>query len=183
VEPAERETPRLICRRPTGRDGRRYRELLLDPAVAACLFPPPLKAYGRRDAANLLRFDIEHWNTHGYGPWVLIDRQTHAFVGRGGLAWTTVAGRRAVELPWSLLPARWGEGLATEAGAAALEVAREIGLPDVVSFTHVHNVGSQRVMQKIGLERTGEIDRAGLRHVLYESGVSSSLSRSSATDS
>jgi RimJ/RimL family protein N-acetyltransferase len=168
VHRAERETARLICRRPSGRDGRRYGDLLLDPAVAARLFPPPLEPYRRRDAARLLRSDIEHWNRHDFGPWVLVDRASGDFVGRGGLAWTTVARRRAVELPWSLIPARWGEGLASEAGAAALETARAIGLTEVVSFALAGNIASQRVMEKIGMERVGEIEHAGLPHVLYE---------------
>jgi RimJ/RimL family protein N-acetyltransferase len=164
---AERQTERLTCRRPRGRDARHYRALLLDDEVAARLFPAPLPRYGRRDAAKLLRADVEHWNEHRFGPWVLTDRETGAFVGRGGLAWTTVEGRSVVELPWSLLPERWNEGLATEAARAALDTAHALGLNGVVAFTLADNHASQRVMEKIGLERAGEIEHAGLPHVLF----------------
>ena len=164
---AERETERLICRRPRGRDARHYRDLLLDPQVAARLTPPPLAPYTARDTARLLRADIEHWNRYGFGPWVLVERETGAFVGRGGLAWTTVDGTPVVELPWSIVPARWGEGLATEAATAALALARDLGLADVVSFTLEDNAASRRVMEKIGLAPAGLIERGGLPHVLY----------------
>jgi RimJ/RimL family protein N-acetyltransferase len=160
-------TARLSCRAPRGRDRRAYARLFLDPAVARALFPPPLAPYARRDAARLLRADVEHWNRHGFGPWVLLDRQTGEFVGRGGLAWTTIDGRQVVELPWALVPGRWGQGLATEAAQAALARARELGLPEVVAFTHTSNGPSRRVMEKLGLEYAGELTHAGLPHVLF----------------
>lgn len=164
---SERATERLICRAPRGRDVRAYTSLFLDPEVAAALFPAPLAPYTRRDAAKLLRADVEHWSRHGFGPWVLLDRASREFVGRGGLACTTVEGRPAVELAWSIVPSRWGEGLATEAGRAALATARDLGLDDVVSFTLPANHASRRVMEKIGLEPAGEFTRAGLRHLLF----------------
>ena len=161
------ETPRLTCRPPRGRDRRAYTRLFLDPAVAAALFPPPLAPYARRDAAKLLRADIDHWNRNGFGPWTLLDRNTGDFVGRGGFAWTSLDGRQVVELSWALVPSRWGHGLATEAAAAALAAARELRLPEVVSLTHTGNVASQRVMEKIGLEYAGEIVHGGLPHALF----------------
>src|SRR4051794_7082118 len=161
------ETARLLCRAPRGADRRAYEELFLDAWMQEWLFPPPLDPYGRRDVARLLRADVEHWNRHGFGPWALIDRATGGFVGRGGLAWTVVAGRHAVELPWAVTPERWGEGLASEAGAAALAAARDLGLEEVVSFTLTTNAASRRVMEKIGLEYAGEIEHARLPHALY----------------
>jgi ribosomal-protein-alanine N-acetyltransferase len=174
---AEAETPRLICRRPRGRDARHYRRLFVDELVAARLFPPPLARYTPKDAVRLLRSDIDHWNRHGFGPWVLVDRETRDFVGRGGLSWTVVTGRRAVELPWAITPERWGQGLATEAGQAALATARELSLNEVVSFALASNHASLRVMEKVGLERAGPIQHAGLPHVLYRAATGSGRPR------
>jgi RimJ/RimL family protein N-acetyltransferase len=161
------ETERLTYLAPRGRDRRSYTALFLDPPVAAALFPPPLAAYRRRDVARLLRADIDHWNRHGFGPWVLLERASGEFVGRGGLAWTTVAGRRAVELPWAVLASKWNRGFATEAARAALRTARDLGLADVVAFTLAENQASRRVMEKIGLEPAGAITHAGLPHLLF----------------
>ena len=117
--------------------------------------------------AARLNDDVEHWEKHGFGPWVVLDRAGGPFHGRAGIKWTEVAGERAVELAWSLLPDSQGAGLATEAASAALELAREVGLPELVSFTLIENGPSRRVMEKLGMTCEGEIEHAGLPHVLF----------------
>jgi ribosomal-protein-alanine N-acetyltransferase len=60
----------------------------------------------------------------------------------------------------------WGQGLATEAARAALAWARE-NRPEVeriVADVHPENVGSRRVLEKLGLQAVGEAGRS----VLYE---------------
>ena len=164
---AERETERLSCRRPATGDGQLYRALLLDPQVDAWLHPSHRGPYTEADAADRLARDVRHWDEHGFGPWLLTDRTSGALVGRGGLSWTDAVGRRAVELPWAIVPERWGQGLATEAARAALVVAAELGLDEVVAYTRRDNAASIRVMEKLGLEYEGAIERAGLPHLVY----------------
>ena len=160
-------TARLRCLRPVPADEADYTAMLLDPEVQRWLRPPPLPRMRPRDPLDLLERDQEHWSTHGYGPWVLRDRHTDAFVGRGGLCWTTATGAFAVELPWAIVPARWNEGLATEAALAAVARSRELELDDVVSFTVPANAASRRVMEKAGLHLVGPLEHAGVEHVLY----------------
>ena len=161
------ETPRLLARRPRAADAALYRELLLDERVRSWLRPPPLPPMTDEDPDELLADDIQHWADHGFGPWVLLDRDTGAFLGRGGLAWTIVGGRLRVQLPWAIVPSRWGEGLATEAALAAVDEARRMGLEEIVAFTLPDNTPSRRVMDKAGLKHIGEVEHAGLAHVLY----------------
>jgi RimJ/RimL family protein N-acetyltransferase len=167
--PSDVLTARLRCTRPRAGDESAYRELLLDERVGAWLRPPPLEPYDDAAVAARLASDVAHWDEHGFGPWLLSDRADGSLVGRGGFNWTTVAGTRAVELPWSIVPARWGEGLATEAAAAALDTALALGIDErvIVSFALRDNGRSLRVMEKIGLERVGDIEHANLPHVLY----------------
>jgi len=162
-------TERLRCRAPRDdeHDRSRYEELLLSPEIQRWLQPSPLEPLTAADVAALLSSDVAHWPTYGFGPWVLELREDGRFAGRGGLKTTTVRGEPAVELPWSVVPALQGRGLATEAGAAALQAARALGLPEVVSYTLTTNLASQRVMERIGLRRDGELEHAGLPHVLY----------------
>ena len=161
-------TTRLLCARPRPEDERHLRDLLLDERVGAWLRPPPLEPHSEAGVAERLRTDLAHWQRYGFGPWILTDRSDGSFVGRGGLAWTTIAGSVAVELPWAILPRRWGEGLATEAAVAALGAARALGVEDrTVSFALRDNAASLRVMEKIGLRRVGDLEHAGLPHVLH----------------
>ena len=59
----------------------------------------------------MLDSKIEHWERHGFGMWLLRDRESGEFVGRGGLQWTTVEGEPVIEAGWALIPAWWGAAL------------------------------------------------------------------------
>ena len=114
-----------------------------------------------------------HWEVHGFGLWCARDRETGAFLGRGGLTMLVVAGRGGVEDGWAIAPDRWGEGLATELGAAGIEVAeRDLGIDEVVSLTLPANTASRRVMEKLGFHYERDVDHRGLEHVLYRYGRS-----------
>ena len=82
--------------------------------------------------------------------------------------------KRQVEIGWRLAADYHNQGYATEAALKVLELAREHGLTTIYSFTAVVNKPSERVMQKIGMSKTGEFDHTNLaegsplrRHVLY----------------
>jgi ribosomal-protein-alanine N-acetyltransferase len=138
--------------------------LLGDPRVGATLggaLSPPRVA-----AALTAKF--EHWQRHGFGYWVWREKGTGAAVARGGLQWTHVGGRDEVEVGWAVMADRWGEGFASELGAASVAYGFErLGLREIVSYTLPTNRASRRVMEKLGFEFEREIEHAGLPHVLY----------------
>jgi ribosomal-protein-alanine N-acetyltransferase len=88
-------------------------------------------------------------------------------VGRGGLPRKPIDGSVQVEAGWTIAPERWGQGLATELGAAAVADARERGIAELVSITLPHNAASRRVMEKLGFAYDRDIAYAGMPHVLY----------------
>ncbi len=155
----------MRVRPPESRDEASYRRLLFDPEVARWLRPKPLRPFTEADPPALLVRDLRHWESHGWGPWVVED--DGAFAGRAGLNMTHVAGAQAVELAWALVPPAQGRGIATEAARAAVAAARELGLEEVVTFTLPENVASRRVMEKAGLVFERDITHSGLPHVLY----------------
>jgi RimJ/RimL family protein N-acetyltransferase len=109
------------------------------------------------------------WERDGFGYWMFFETATGDPIARGGLSRTEFDGLPEVEVGWTVVPERWGEGFATELGAAAIEVAfAELGLPDVVSFTLPGNRASQRVMEKLGFvyEKTAPYKIYG-DHVFY----------------
>jgi RimJ/RimL family protein N-acetyltransferase len=135
--------------------------------VESWLRPSPLPPFDANAIDELVLGDCTHWADHGFGPWLLIERESGEFAGRGGLAWTMVEGVAEVELPWSIEPRLHGRGLATEAATAASEWARELGFNQVIALTLPHNVASQRVAQKAGFEQDGRCLHAGLPHLLF----------------
>jgi len=164
----EAVTGRLRCRRPAANAIALYRELFADPEVNRWLRPSPLHPFADEEVDRLFRHDRGHWQKYGYGPWVLLERESGAFVGRGGLAWTLVEGEPEVELPWALLARFHRRGYATEQALAAIGVARTFGIERLVSLTLPGNRASRRVMEKSGLVLVGEVQHIGLPHVLYE---------------
>jgi RimJ/RimL family protein N-acetyltransferase len=164
---SDRMTERLLIRAPTADDLLAYEAHFLHPEVGKWLRPPPLQPFDEPQVLELLDRDRRHWDDHGFGPWVLEDREGGGFVGRGGLAWTEVDDVLAIELPWSIEPARHGEGLATEAAVRAIDHARSLNFEQVIALVLPSNVASRRVAEKAGMRADGEAMHADLPHVLY----------------
>jgi ribosomal-protein-alanine N-acetyltransferase len=175
---------RLDTRRMRGEPiGPAHREGLIamlgDPRVGATLGGVATPA----DVDGQIASMTAHWERHAFGWYAFHDRETGALVARGGPHVAHIAGRDEVEIGWTVVPERWGQGLATELGAASLEVAfGPLGLVDVVSFTLPANLASRRVMEKLAFTFERDALYAGLPHVLYRrfstsSARSTSLSR------
>lgn len=168
----ERQTKRLTLRQPTAEDRSLYHSHFTHPEVERWLRPPPLPPFNAGALDELAEGDQAHWSNHGFGPWVLIEQETGAFAGRGGLHWTTVEDTAMIELAWSIEPSRHNRGYATEMAKAAIECAREQRIEELVALVLPANVPSCRVAEKVGCDRTGEVDHAGLPHLLFKRLVS-----------
>jgi ribosomal-protein-alanine N-acetyltransferase len=161
------QTTRLVCARTTEDHLDDLATLLRDPLVAKTLSRTGEPATEAEVRANL-DAKLEHWNEHGYGFWMLYDRATGAFVGRGGLQQTVATGDDEVEIGWAIVPDRWGEGLATELALASIEAGfGTLALDQLIAFTLVGNLASRRVMEKAGLSYERNFQHVGLPHVLY----------------
>jgi RimJ/RimL family protein N-acetyltransferase len=160
-------TERLTCRRPEPSDLDDYKAVLLDPEVEMRLRAAQAPPMDESVVAGRLASDEEHWAEHGFGPWTLIEREGGVVVGRGGLQWTGLEGRRVVELPWAIGSRHWNRGFATEAGEAALAWARELELQEAVALITPDNDPSRRVAEKIGMRQEGQTVHAGLPHLIY----------------
>ena len=144
-------TPRLLLRPGFPEDAPALAGAIADEAIARNLANVPWP-YRMRDAEaylasprdpvlpSLLIFDL------GAGPPQL--------VGSCGL------GRRpsgAVELGYWIARSSWGRGIATEACAALIEIARALELRRIEGSHFLDNPSSGRVLEKLGFEPTGII--------------------------
>jgi [ribosomal protein S5]-alanine N-acetyltransferase len=161
------QTTRLILERVQPEHASELASLLLDPRIAATLWPrpaPPTEA----DVLDSVAAKVDHWERYGFGMWLLRDRETGRMVGRGGLQYTYTAGLNDVEAGWAIVHERWGQGLATELALACVDVAfTRLELLDIVAFTLPTNAASRRVMEKSGFEYERHIVHAAMPHVLY----------------
>jgi RimJ/RimL family protein N-acetyltransferase len=168
----ERQTQRLILRQPTDSDRSLYHAHFTHPEVERWLRPPPLPPINARAVHEQIEGDHAHRSDHGIGPGVLIEQETGAFAGRGGLHWTTVEDIAMVELAWSVEPSLHNRGYATEMATEAVEQARELRIEELIALVLPANVPSRRVAEKAGCERNGEVDHAGLPHLLFRISLS-----------
>jgi RimJ/RimL family protein N-acetyltransferase len=184
--PAVREVPRLeterLWLRPwTPADTDAYARILGDPVVMRhvgaglryhlgrrcnALFPP----LAERRAARAIGELIDHWQTHGFGEWAVVEKESGLLVGQIGLVhlpdWT--ADPADVEVGWLLARHAWGRGFATEGGRASLAYAfDQLGMERIVSVARRMNERSERVMQRLGLTPGGRIRWKGGEVVWY----------------
>lgn len=163
----ERQTERLLLRPPNAEDRSLYHAHFSQPEIERWLRPPPLPPFTPGSLEELAAGDRAHWTDHGFGPWVLVEQASGAFAGRGGLHWTAVEETAMVELAWTVEPRMHGKGYATEMAFAAIEWAREMRIEELIALVLPANVPSRRVAEKVGCEPAGEVEHAGLPHLLF----------------
>jgi RimJ/RimL family protein N-acetyltransferase len=104
---------------------------------------------------------------HGpLGFWRVESRPEGTFYGLGALI--RMPSGDAVELAYRLVRHAWGHGIASEVGALLVDYAfRTVELPRVVAVTYPENLASQRVLDKLGFAREGEVDYKGVRALRF----------------
>lgn len=131
-----------------------------DLAPLAALYRDPVVRRFFPDGTRTLEETHEEleWFLHGHprhpelGLWATVERSTGSFVGRCGLLPWTIEGVEEVELAYLIDPARWGEGLATEAAGAIAVYARDaLRLGRLIALVMPDNEASVRVATKVGM--------------------------------
>jgi len=101
---------------------------------------------------RILRYYDEH---AGLGVWATLDRASMTPLGMHLL--NHMHGEPMIQVGFVLEKSAWGRGVATEMAEALLRYGFvDLALPRIVAVADLENTASQRVLQKIGLERRGE---------------------------
>ena len=126
--------------------------LLGDPDVMR-FYPAPKS---RDEAAAWIAWNRANYAEHGYGLW-LIETTDGEFVGDCGLTWQSVNSTPMLEVGYHVRSALQGRGYATEAAAACRDFAREhTSATELVAIIHPDNRASERVAEKIGMQRVAD---------------------------
>lgn len=148
----------LIYRAPEPDDLARLFAIYSDPQTQ--LFNPSGPMTDEAQAAAMLKGWIEHWQAHGYGWWAIArkDAPDH-IIGFGGIGLHDFMGVQGVNLGYRFAVEAWGQGFATEMGRAALAFGfSRFKLEEVYGYVRPTHAASIRVLEKIGMERCGELD-------------------------
>jgi ribosomal-protein-alanine N-acetyltransferase len=88
----------------------------------------------------------------GYGLWLISERRAAGPAEMAGTAGLRPLEDLGLEIIWSLAPALWGRGYATEAARAVLDYALgRLGLPEVLAEIDEGNAASARVAGRLGM--------------------------------
>lgn len=114
------------------------------------------------EANELLARWIQHWNKHGFGYWCVRLDSRDRLIGYCGIKKMTSQGQPVLNLMYRFLPEAWGNGYATEAGAAVVAWAsQQLPGQTVLARVRPDNHSSQNVARKLGLHRDPELDEPG----------------------
>ena len=152
------ETDRLILRTRDEADMPVWLEHLNTPAVMKHLGGPQdiveIESAFARNAA---------WQAqHGHSFWIVQHKGNGDLIGMCGLKrfdneHGSMAGE--FEIGWRLREDYWRQGIAYEAASAALSYAFDrLDAPHVVALTSDANIGSWKVMEKLGMTRRADLD-------------------------
>ncbi|MEM8535576.1 MAG: GNAT family N-acetyltransferase [Chloroflexota bacterium] len=146
------ETARLILRRFTEADGDHLFALDNDPDVMRFLnggTPTPRDVIQNDILPGLLHYDED---APGYGAWAAIEKTNRDFLGWFSFRLSDDSSGEVI-LGYRLHKAAWGKGYATEGSRALIRKGfTELGVQRVVATTYEENIGSRRVMEKVGMK-------------------------------
>ena len=157
------ETERLRLRALTVADAEAFFALNSNRDVMRFTGEPPLHSLEEAKQALARYPDFE---TVGYGRWGCVLKKEQRVIGFCGLKY--LSDLDAVDVGYRLLPAYWGQGLATEACRASVQFGFDVlQLDRIIGLVLPGNVASIRVLEKVGMHAEGEIVYDGYKALRY----------------
>ncbi len=163
------ETERFILREMLQTDIGGMFELDSDPEVHKYLGNSPVK--DRQQIVDTIDFVRKQYIEHGIGRWAVVDKESNDFIGWAGLKFVSneINGHsHFYDLGYRFMKRYWGRGIATETALASLTYAFDkLKLTTVYAMADFENVGSHRVLQKVGLNFIETFNYDGVIHNWY----------------
>ncbi|MBY5993532.1 GNAT family N-acetyltransferase [Ferrimonas balearica] len=103
---------------------------------------------------------LAEYRRHGYARYALVHKADQRVIGFCGLKYEPHLG--GPDLGYRMLPEYWGQGLATEAAAAALDYGQQVlKLDPIYAEVVAENHASRRIIEKLGLVWQCQYQEAG----------------------
>ena len=112
---------------------------------------------------------MEQFAKVGWSRFVVINKETEELMGFCGYA----DYNNELDFGWRYAKKFWGGGFGTEAATVVLKFGvEEIKFPRIVCIAHFNNLGSIRIIEKIGMEFEKDIEIDGQPIHQYVKGAS-----------
>jgi RimJ/RimL family protein N-acetyltransferase len=149
------ETSRMLLRRPRPFDAAAiFSRYASDPDVTRYVGWPRHRSV--EDTRSFLAFCDAQWEATPAGPYLLFSRADASLLGSAGLMFETSA---SALTGYVLARDAWGQGFATEALGAMVELARSLGASRIYAHCHPEHRASERVLEKCAFALEGTLAR------------------------
>lgn len=157
-------TARLLLR-PLRREDLGALGAILGDPIGMRFYPHPMSV---AESLEWIERDIARYEDHGFGRLAIELVETGALIGDCGPTILDIEGVDEVELGWHVRRDLWSRGYATEAALASRDwMFERAGRTRLIALVRPENVASCRVAEKIGMTVEREVDRRGIRHLVY----------------
>lgn len=141
------ETERLYLREMTPEDAPFAYTLNADPDVLKYTGDD---SFDSIDEAREFLSNYDHYRHYGFGRWAVVLKSTNEVIGWCGLKY--IADLDEFDIGFRFLKTHWNQGYASEAASVCLKAGfNHFKMPEIVGRAMKDNLGSIRVLEKIGL--------------------------------
>lgn len=156
------QTPRLILREFHLEDAENFYELNRNPNVIK--FTGDSSFQSISEAEEFLR-NYDDYKRNGYGRWAVIEKDLGEFLGWCGLKFDG----KETDIGFRFFEKHWNKGFATESAKACLEYGfNKLNLNEIVGRAMKENIGSHKVLEKIGLKPDYELEKEDHKWLIYK---------------
>jgi len=157
------ETERLYLREMTIKDAANAYLLNLDPDVLKYTGDD---AFENIESARGFLENYDHYKKYDFGRWAVIHKSTNTFLGWCGLKYTPEL--HEYDIGFRFFKKHWNKGYATESAKACINLGFEkYDITEIVGRAMSENIGSIKVLEKIGLTFLKPFDFDGERGLIY----------------
>jgi len=167
------ETERLILREIKETDVNGIFKLDSDPKVHQYLGNNPIIT--KAQALNNIQFIRNQYIDNGIGRFAVIEKESGDFIGWSGLKLNKgdkeeLNGyKNFVDIGYRLIPTFWGKGYAFETAVTCLDFGfKEMKYDTIYGAAEIENIGSNKILKKIGLQFINDFEFQGKKANWYE---------------
>lgn len=167
------ETERLILREFRESETEGVFELDSNPEVYKYLGKNPITTY--KQAEDIITFFEEQYKERGIGRFAAFEKASGEFIGWSGLKLNTGEKEALngftnfIDIGYRFIPRFWGKGYASESAFACLDFGfKQMNYDIIYGAADVENIGSNKILQKIGLQFINQFGYKGVDVNWYE---------------
>ncbi|OSY88818.1 GNAT family acetyltransferase [Tenacibaculum holothuriorum] len=151
------ETERLILREFQDKDTDGIFELDSNPEVHKYLGNNPITNH--KQAEDIIAFFHKQYKENGIGRFAAFEKESGNFIGWSGLKLNKGEKEELngftnfIDIGYRLIPKYWGKGYASESAIACLDFGfKQMNYDIIYGAAETDNIGSNKILQKIGLQ-------------------------------